>query len=204
MKKMENGETVIGMLCHVIIALRLGLATMRRNIQRWRRNIRGNIGGRGASPNMSGAVWWQSIGLPWLFSVIVHWKFHWTGCPAGQSPDLSLDSHWKFHQFSALKIGVFQSGVQWESSQSPPESVGECKDLEQKITRRWGVSGKSKISVPGLSEEADIATLLAGSIDTLSVSEPYQMVSSASLRLLLLSKASALDGIVSIVRAVAV
>ena len=60
MKKMENGETVIGMLRHMIIglwyrsrasALRLGLATMRRNIQRWRRNIGGNIGGRGASPN---------------------------------------------------------------------------------------------------------------------------------------------------------
>jgi len=42
MKKMENGETVIGMLCHVIIdsgigavsALHLGLATMGRNIQR--------------------------------------------------------------------------------------------------------------------------------------------------------------------------
>jgi len=37
-KKMENGETVIGMLRHVIIgaasALRLGLVTMRRNIQR--------------------------------------------------------------------------------------------------------------------------------------------------------------------------
>jgi len=40
MKKIENGETVIGMLCHVIIglgiaaasALRLGLATMRRNV----------------------------------------------------------------------------------------------------------------------------------------------------------------------------
>jgi len=34
-------------------ALRLGLATMRRNIQRWQRNIGGNIGGRGASPNNS-------------------------------------------------------------------------------------------------------------------------------------------------------
>jgi len=38
MKKMENGETVIGMLRHMIIGLwyplRLGLATMRRNIQR--------------------------------------------------------------------------------------------------------------------------------------------------------------------------
>jgi len=43
MKKMENGEKVIGMLHHVTIrlsgigaasALHLGLATMRRNVQR--------------------------------------------------------------------------------------------------------------------------------------------------------------------------
>jgi len=44
MKKMENGETVIGMLHHVITGLRyrsrkctlswIGLAMMRRNIQR--------------------------------------------------------------------------------------------------------------------------------------------------------------------------
>jgi len=29
---------------------------------------------------LSSAVWWQSIGLPWLFPVIVHRKFHWD-CP---------------------------------------------------------------------------------------------------------------------------
>ena len=34
MKKMENGEKVIGMLHHVTIGLHLGLATMRRTIQR--------------------------------------------------------------------------------------------------------------------------------------------------------------------------
>jgi len=33
-------------------ALCLGLATMRRNVQRWQRNIGGNIGQSGASPNI--------------------------------------------------------------------------------------------------------------------------------------------------------
>jgi len=61
MKKMENGETVIGMLHHwssdssigAASALCLGLATMRRNIQRWQRNIGGDIGQCGASPNIN-------------------------------------------------------------------------------------------------------------------------------------------------------
>jgi len=37
----------------VASALHLGLATMRRSIQRWRRNIRGDVGRSGASPNRS-------------------------------------------------------------------------------------------------------------------------------------------------------
>jgi len=57
---MENGETVIGMLHHVIIGLRYWsrecapswTSAMRRNIQRWRRNIGGNIGQSRASPNI--------------------------------------------------------------------------------------------------------------------------------------------------------
>jgi len=46
---------------------------------------------------------------------------------------------------------------------------------------RVTVSGKSERSVPGLSEEAGIAALLAGSIGTLSVSERLLLLSKASL-----------------------
>jgi len=56
MKKMENGETVIGMLHHVIIGLwyrscECTLSWTSDNEQRWRRNIGGDVGGHGASPN---------------------------------------------------------------------------------------------------------------------------------------------------------
>jgi len=48
-------------------------------------------------------------------------------------PDSHRICHWtvtgNFHQFSALKIGVFRSGFRWVSVRSPPENVGECKDL---------------------------------------------------------------------------
>jgi len=67
---------------------------------------------------LSSAVRWQSIGTVQPDS---HRICHWTA--AGN-----------FHQFLVLKIGVFQSGFRWVSSWSPPENVGECKDLQISIT----------------------------------------------------------------------
>jgi len=72
---------------------------------------------------LSGAVRWQSIGLPWLFPVIVHRKFHWdcpldwlsgqtvTGFVIGQSPEISTNfQHWKL-VFSRVDSDGCPAGV---------------------------------------------------------------------------------------------
>jgi len=70
---------------------------------------------------LSGAVQWQSIGLPWLFLVIVHRKFHWdcpldwlsgwtvTGFVIGQSPEISTN-----FQFSGVDSNGCPAGVHWK------------------------------------------------------------------------------------------
>ena len=67
---------------------------------------------------LSSAVRWQPIGLPWLFLVIVHRKFHWdcpldwlsgwtvTGFVIGQSPEISTN-----FQFSRVDSDGCPAGV---------------------------------------------------------------------------------------------
>jgi len=60
MKKMENGEKVIGMLCHVTIRLWYWsckctpswASDNEEECTEWQRNIGGNVGRSGASPNI--------------------------------------------------------------------------------------------------------------------------------------------------------